>query len=150
MKMNATTARMASGTTPPTTPTHKHKHTINNQSSTRRGKIGLTTNDSSNIGFTVGSDWGKRIGRRRPTGARRNRAAPQSERVHLFRFHFRVPYPTSSASRNTTKGDAKRRNRLTTDGHGHGIAVSLIRKRRNIVERPLRHRSPRWNVMGIP
>jgi len=149
MKMNATTARMASGTTPPTTPTHLHKYTINNQSSTRRGKIGPTTDDRSNVGFTVDSDWGKRIGRRRPTGTRRNRASPQSERVHLLRFNFRVPYPTSPASRTTTKGDAKR-NRLTTDGHGHGIAVSLIRKRRNIIERPLRNRSPRWNVMGIP
>ena len=74
-------------------------HTINHQSSTRRGKIGLTTNDGSNVCFTVDSDWGKRIGRRRPTGTRRNRAAPQSERVHLFRFHFRVPYPTTPASR---------------------------------------------------
>ena len=108
MKTNATTARMASGTTPPTTPAqaHKHTHTINHQSSTRRGEIGLTANDRSNVGFTVDSDWGKRISRRRPTGTRRNRAAPQSERVHLLRFNFRVPYPTTTpASRTTTKGD---------------------------------------------
>ena len=146
MKMNAATARTASDTTPPTTPAH----TVNNQSSTRWGKVELTANDRSNVCFTVGSDWGKQIGRRRPPGTRRNRAAPQSERVHLFRFNFRVPYPMNPASRNTAKGDAKRRNRLTTDGHSHGIAISLVRKRRNIVECPLRNRSPRWNVVGIP
>jgi len=106
MKMNATTARMVSGTTPPTTPTQAHKdtHTISHQSSTRQGQIGLTPNDRTSVGFTVGNDWGERIGRRRPTGTRQNRAAPRSERVHL-RFDFRVPYPTTPASRTTTKGD---------------------------------------------